>query len=295
MSGETIQIACVLDATYSDEYALLLAVLIESLAETHRDPRPVTMHVFHDGVTAELRDRVCGTPAARRVNVTWHPLGEAAKARLGALGGERTGSYYIKVLVPELLPPDVQRCVYLDVDLLFLGDVAGLWDTNLGDAIAACCTDTYIRTLIHSKIRPDCDVAGRREFLMSLGLDPELPYFNSGVMVIDVARWRAAAVARRVIEYSTRHPSRNQDQDGLNLVLSGAWCPLDPRWNVFPRLAADFDEPAPDPWVLHFCWYKPTQRDYLTRYVASPSKTAFHRIFHDTLGRTAFAPTAERR
>jgi len=291
MNDESIEVACALDVTQKSEYALMLAVLATSLAKNHIDPRPLSLQVFHRGATREMRERIEGPAIAYGATVTWTEIDEERIARLGGVVSYETAGYYMKLLIPELVAPRLKRVIYLDVDIVVLADIARLWDVH-HDAIAGCCVDRFIRTLGHSRIRPDLDVVNRRAFLTGMGCDPDAPYFNSGVMLIDTQRWVSNGVARRVVEYAERYSSRNQDQDGLNVILSGAWRALDPRWNVFPRLSQDFEEPPPDPpYAVHFCWYKPMETDYETRYVVSPSKSAFRRIFYNYLAHTAFAST----
>jgi hypothetical protein len=66
------------------------------------------------------------------------------------------------------------------------------------------------------------------------GLSPSTPYCNTGVMVMNLKRWRTEEIARGALEYIRKFPQcvRYPDQDGLNAVLAGAWGLLDPKWNV---------------------------------------------------------------
>ena len=61
----------------------------------------------------------------------------------------------------------------------------------------------------------------------SLCLDPTTPYFNSGVMVIDVGAWRAARMSQRVLEFVVTHHAALDlaDQDAMNAVIRGAFSP----------------------------------------------------------------------
>jgi len=65
---------------------------------------------------------------------------------------------------------------------------------------------------------------------------PRRRYFNAGVMLIDIGRWRTEHVGSKAFEFTRRHlPILQQyDQDSLNAVLAGRWKELDPRWQVQP-------------------------------------------------------------
>ena len=71
----------------------------------------------------------------------------------------------------------------------------------------------------------------------------DLNYFNSGMMVIDVDKYRHYAVAARALRWLAERPERPQwpDQDALNTVVGHRWYRLDRRWN-WAFCGAPYDE-----------------------------------------------------
>lgn len=125
-----------------------------------------------------------------------------------------------RLVVGDLLPDDVQRVVYLDIDVLIREDPSPLFDAPVG--VLAAARDVY---------RPW--VGGRPLIPWSeLEVDPATSYFNAGVLAIDLQAWRSADVANRCLELLRSHFLEYSDQDALNLVLAGEWDELDPRWNL---------------------------------------------------------------
>ena len=57
----------------------------------------------------------------------------------------------------------------------------------------------------------------------SLGLPLGAPYFNSGVMIMDLAAFRKEGYGEKVLQCVTSHAYRHHDQDGLNKVFMGNW------------------------------------------------------------------------
>ena len=59
------------------------------------------------------------------------------------------GSMY-RLLIPQILPSDIEKCIYLDSDIAINLDINELWQINLNDKILAavsereCGTDTNI-------------------------------------------------------------------------------------------------------------------------------------------------------
>ena len=103
---------------------------------------------------------------------------------------------YDKLVIARLLPPAVRKAIWLDGDVLVLGDLAELWDADMSDHHALAVQDAIV-PLVSSRF----GVAGYRE----LGIPPEAKYFNAGVMVINTTRWREEDIAGRAIVYLKRY------------------------------------------------------------------------------------------
>ena len=80
-------------------------------------------------------------------------------------------------------------------------------------------------------------------------------YFNAGVLLIDLPRWREERISERAYAYLTAHPEAPLgDQDGLNFACDGLWKKLDPRWNFqkhFEEQIASLTA-AERPAIVHF-------------------------------------------
>jgi lipopolysaccharide biosynthesis glycosyltransferase len=152
----------------------------------------------------------------------------------------------------DLLPPDARRVVYLDSDLVVRDNLDFLFSFDLGGAPLGA-----VQTAVVSQGLPTW---------RSLGLSPNTPYFNSGVLVIDVDAWRARNLGDAVLNFVVEHRDdiRWNDQDGFNGVLAGDFAPLPLRWNQEAALrrpthqyflfypAAEVDEAIANPAVIHF-------------------------------------------
>ena len=74
----------------------------------------------------------------------------------------------------------------------------------------------------------------RRQKFETLGLPEGDPYFNSGVLIMDLQQWRQKRYGSLVIGTVTQHAFRHHDQDGLNKVFMNNWKNIPLRWNVIP-------------------------------------------------------------
>lgn len=138
---------------------------------------------------------------------------------------------YARNYLADLLEPCVRRVIYLDSDLVLVDDVAKLWRTDLGGRTVGApeyCHANFTKYFT-ARFWSEEQFAGTFE-----GRRP--CYFNTGVMVIDVARWRAGGYSRRVEEWMAvqKEEKRIYSLGSLPpflLVLAGEIMPVDHRWN----------------------------------------------------------------
>ena len=127
-----------------------------------------------------------------------------------------TVATYYRLLLGEVLPPELERVLYLDCDMMVRGDLAELWRMTLGSALVGAV--------------PDPGFAANH----ILGLPPGASYFNAGLLLIDLVRWRAERVGAAALAFAADHPDRltYNDQCALNWILRDNWLALDPKWNL---------------------------------------------------------------
>lgn len=108
-----------------------------------------------------------------------------------------------------------------------------------------------------------------------LGINPNYKYFNAGLLVINLDKWRRDNIGEKVVKFlqDNKDYVRDHDQDGLNGVLAGQWGELDPRWNQMPRIYTysswedspydreSYNALLHDPYIIHYTTPpKPWQR-----------------------------------
>lgn len=196
-------------------YAPHAGAAVASIVAASRGAR-LRFLMFVDDVPPPLRAMMerCA-PAAR---FDW------IEPNLGAIEGPQRGhitrATYLRLLIPDYAPADVDKVLYLDCDLVAYRDVSALWSFDLQGAPAAAVRDDWI------------DPAA---FAQRWGLgDPRGGYFNAGVMLLDLPTLRAQGGFARAADFLRENgPSLDYlDQDALNFAFWGNWAELDPVWNV---------------------------------------------------------------
>ncbi len=125
-----------------------------------------------------------------------------------------TRETYYRLFIPEKLR--LSKALYLDADIVVNGAIRELYDIDLDDYyLAAANTPGFVA-------HPD------------LGMSNGARYFNAGVMLINLDKWRSQHVKERVIDVVRQKPWAIQfaDQCGLNSVVNGQWKEIHPKFNV---------------------------------------------------------------
>ncbi|MCE6960041.1 glycosyltransferase [Cereibacter sphaeroides] len=160
------------------------------------------------------------------------------------LDPRRTHDVYLRLALPEALAADYDRILYLDSDIFVQGgDFAALLGLDLGTRpLGAIRDNIQWRTPTR-----------RAEQFRRLGL-PAAPYFNAGVLLMDVRRYNEMDLLRRCVDLGRREAHRmiRHDQNLYNAVLQGDWAELSPMWNWQYSWAARLFEAMRYPHIVHF-------------------------------------------
>lgn len=297
---------------FDSGYAIATAALLASIATLRNDDRPVRVFALVDAVPAlTLRriERLCETNG---LHLVWldqtdpaveQRLGQARQAYLAA-ETNYPPSAYIRLCMGDLLPNEIERVIYLDTDLLLRRDIADLWDLEMEGRTMRAVIDPLIAApgslhLCGLPTKPDekdlryTDHLARQ--MSGTGASdvfhPSDDYFQSGLLMIDLTRFREIDAARHLMAFIERHRDlRFPDQDALNVVLRGEISRLDPRWNVTasvynfadgiegPYSPEVMSQVLTDPWIVHFSlrpkpWHMGCQHPYLADWEAALDTT----------------------
>jgi lipopolysaccharide biosynthesis glycosyltransferase len=171
-----------------------------------------------------------------------------------------------RLLIPAVVA-DAEKVLYLDADLYIRGDLRELFDVPLnGNAIAARSSihdewkDGYNLILnIANRFAPDKAAKFRSEFYA--GGDIHFNAYNAGIMVMDVARLRAARFSNMMIAMVREYGFH--DQIAVNVFTRGARTELDEKWNHFPS-----QEMINDPAIVHYIGTAKPWHDLYQRYTS---------------------------
>ena len=161
---------------------------------------------------------------------------------------------YFRLLLPELIDINVKRVLYVDCDIIFRGKIRELYNTDLEDNIIGAVEDHVLSPRISLNYSHD--------------IYPEYFYFNAGVLLIDLQKWREHMITKKCFDYLQKYKPMHLDQDTLNAVLQGRWKHLSYRYNFMSNFHSayfskkdfvmDINKEYPYyPIIIHFTGTKP--------------------------------------
>lgn len=186
-------------------YTKYLGVAIHSLLKntSHR----ITVHLFHDKTLSAVKaEKLKATVSKFNQKLILYEISEDEFRDLSTMVKHAALSTLFRLKVPDLLPKDIDRVIWLDADLIVHLDIYQLWQTDLGDYFVAACKD-----------------AKGKRFPCVQGLIAEHEYFNSGVMMLDLCKIRKNIdLLKEGVSFLKKYPMCTlAEQDALNVILAG--------------------------------------------------------------------------
>jgi lipopolysaccharide biosynthesis glycosyltransferase len=267
-----IHIVCAPD----DNYAQHCAVMLASLFRNNRDEK-FHIHILHAGLKSLNINRLKSLITQFNGASSFYVVSKEDVAAAPITHHVSIATYF-RFFAPKLLPDSIEKVLYLDADLLVRKNISALWSTPLGP-------EEYVAAV------NECVSAEHKKLI---GIKEDSPYFNAGVMLVHLKKWREENISDSAIKYIANNPSRivYWDQDVMNVLFEGKWRSLNYCWNVshffytnsidseyFNLSKEDYVRIKTDPYILHFSghvkpWnYKadhPLKKEYYTYLESTP-------------------------
>ncbi|XP_077233232.1 putative galacturonosyltransferase-like 1 [Tasmannia lanceolata] len=227
-SPNTVHVAMTLDSAYlRGSMAAILSVLQHSSC-----PQNIEFHFVASSSDSDLRNKISISFPYLRFRV--YHFEDSSVSRListslrAALDRPLN---YARTYLASVLPTCVHRVVYLDSDLVLVDDIAKLTATRLGESSVLAAPEycnanftSYFTPTFWSNPSLSLTFEGRKAC-----------YFNTGVMVIDLDRWRAGDYTAKIEEWMELQKRMRIYELGslppFLLVFAGNIAPVDHRWN----------------------------------------------------------------
>lgn len=260
----------------SDLYSKYLKMTILSICDSNKN-HELKFHILSDGISDLSKKEINDIAESRNADIYLYEM-EGLKNRLKGIVPLFHGSYstYYKLFVSEILPPEIRRVLYLDVDLLCFGELSELFEMSM---------DGYYIMGVSSllNVKMNCN------------------YVNGGVQLINLEAYRTYDVLNVFINYLKSGKDLNYaDQSVVHNTISDHIGLLPLKYNVvtpfiflsYKRLLSiynldsfysykEYIDAVKNPTVVHctaWCVERPWQK-----YTLHPCKT-YYRAYQKAIG-----------
>ena len=136
--------------------------------------------------------------------------------------GHISADTYSRLFIPDLFP-NLEKMIYLDIDIVVTGDVGELYDINLGRyAIGAVAADYGV---------------DKSQWFANMKMDVAHHYFNAGILLMNPKELHNDDFLNKISDIANRYNAfiKLGDQDLLNKYFNAQYLELPWRFNLTTR------------------------------------------------------------
>lgn len=201
-----------------DKFAEILGVSLVSLYENNADMEKIYIYVLDSEISnAKKKQLLSICDKYDRETIRFISARDISKILSINVNTDRGSlSQYARLFVSRDLPETLERILYLDCDIIVNDSLYELWNLDLKGKTIAALKDAF-----------------SKQYRKNIELHPDDVMFNSGVMLIDMKKWKEKNIENKLLSFIKRHNGVIQqgDQGALNAVLSKDTYCFHPRFN----------------------------------------------------------------
>ncbi len=204
-----------------NNYAPFVATTIASICDNTESF--CDFYILDSGISGENKEKICSLKQNFK-NFSIEFLNSNSDEYFRSFGYYNAENYitistYNRFLIPKL-KPELNKILYLDVDIVVFGDIAELYNQDL---------EGYALGAVWDKSRKYYNLDTKE--LMELSEDYR--YFNAGVLLIDIQKWNKDNIADKLFEIADRYGEKvlHADETLLNKYFDGQYKILDLKYN----------------------------------------------------------------
>jgi lipopolysaccharide biosynthesis glycosyltransferase len=245
MRNNEINIVCTID----NNYVVHCTVMLQSLFYNNNTNSQFKIFIIHNGLTKK-NQKILSLFIKSRKHTCQFILIDERQIENASITDHISIATYFRILIPEVVPSQFKKVIFLDSDMIITEDISELWKENIDD-YALAATLEYI----------SCD------YKLNLGMRAESNYFNAGVLLMNLEKWRNENKTKQILKYIKDHHAMllTWDQDALNVIFENGWKKIALKWNVghnffrseslhkyFDLSESEYNNLKKHPGIIHF-------------------------------------------
>lgn len=230
-----------------DNYIPCLAVAIHSLEKNASKKNNYRLIILHSGMSEKGQQEIKEFEQ-ENIKIEFKDISNIENDLKDDLALRLRDYYsstiYYRIFIGTLFP-EYHKAVYIDSDVILLDDIANLYNTDLEGNIIGAIPDGVVHD--SKKLQDYVEVNDGVE---------NKKYFNSGVLVIDLDKFRETRVDERFVRILTKYNCDTiaPDQDYLNILCKDKVKYLPLSWDKMPDYCEHLDEK--DIHLIHYNMFK---------------------------------------
>lgn len=195
------------DIVYATDnlYAPLLCVSLVSLFENNKDIK-FDVYVLDNNISVHNKDKIMAIAKKYKSNCFFICINDYSSLSSKGLEVHKLSlSTYSRLLIPNVLPEDIEYVLYVDCDTIINGSLRELLNINI---------ENYGIAGVEDAINPK-----EKE---GIGLSKNIRYINAGVLLINVKYWRTHKLFNKYIKFIDKYKGKVPylDQGIINGTIS---------------------------------------------------------------------------
>ena len=237
-----------------ENYLPYLKVVVRSILANTKNGN-IDLLVLNDGLATDAQQGFIGSfTGVSNLSIRFIDVGDAVRSLNVDKYKQSSRTHFTIAILYRLLLPylliSYGKTLYLDIDLCVCGDIADLYNTDIGDCLLGGVYDLGVKDSVATR-------AGYSEWGRANGFCEWDDYINSGVIIMNLAAFRAEyGIFDRLLSIAIAGSDHFPDQDALNFVCKGRIRHLDLEWNLMtpPNCLKNWQgKIGGDPKVFHYC------------------------------------------
>lgn len=264
-----------------NKFAEILGVSLVSLYENSKDVEDIKVYILDSGINSDNKGKLMSlSKKYKRSDIKFIKATDISKVLSMKVNLDRGSlSQYARLFISSVLPATLERIIYLDCDIIINKSILELWQLDMHGKTISALKDAF-----------------SKQYRKNINLKPNDIMFNSGVMLIDMKKWRDNNIEKKLLKFiKSKHGNIQQgDQGALNAILSKDTFPFHPKFNsitvfydfsydemLIYRKPVDFytkkeiEEAVNEPVIIHYTtsfrsvrpWYNGCEHKYASKWI----------------------------
>lgn len=213
----------------SDFYVPYVGVFIESVKKYANKQNNYDIIIFEKNITEQHKKKL--EKIVRYIkNMTVRFINCAEyfrKYKLYVASIAYAEENYYRILAPWLLS-NYEKAIVMDSDIILTGDIAKLYENDIENYLAAGVKDVVYQGILNLNENKDYEYC-----INDLKMNNPYDYINTGVLLMNLKAWRSEIDEVELLEFTSSHKFRIQEQDILNVYLEGKVKFIQYKWNYY--------------------------------------------------------------